>query len=140
MNYKDYIKKNNKKNFNILNITVIIIIIVIIGFILVPLIFKKDGIKLNEKITYKVKINSNGSNTSTKTLSCFTHTDKCKVNLPVIKRDGYEILGFSNKDNSYDIIYNSGEQIEIDSDMELYVITKKEVILSLVNMNDNSIS
>ena len=140
MNYKDYIKKNNKKNFNILNIIVIIIIIVIIGFILVPLIFKKDGIKLNEKITYKVKINSNGSNTSTKTLSCFTYTDKCKVNLPVIKRDGYEILGFSNKDNSYDIIYNSGEQIEIDSDMELYVITKKEVILSLVNMNDNSIS
>lgn len=140
MNYKDYIKKNNKKNFNILNIIVIIIIIVIIGFILVPLIFKKDGIKLNEKITYKVKINSNGSNTSTKTLSCFTYTDKCKVNLPVIKRDGYEILGFSNKDNSYDIVYNSGEQIEIDSDMELYVITKKEVTLSLVNMNDNSIS
>lgn len=137
MNYKDYINQNNKKNFNILNI---IVIIIIIGFILVPLIFKKDGIKLNEKITYKVKINSNGSNTSTKTLSCFTYTDKCKVNLPVIKRDGYEILGFSNKDNSYDIIYNSGEKIEIDSDMELYVITKKEVILSLVNMNDNSIS
>ena len=120
-------KKNVKIDFKI-----IIVIIVIIGFIL--FILKNNT---REKV-YNVKINNNGSDTSSETLSCSTFDGKCIINLPVIKRDGYEVLGFSNNKNSYDIIYNSGEEIEINSNMELYVITKKDLTLTLVNTNDNS--
>lgn len=120
--YKETVKK--------LFVILIIIIFIIIGFTLIPKFINKDNNDLTNKTTYYVTINSNGSNISNQELSCYTYKDSCKIKLPLIKREGYEILGYSNDDG--DIIYSSGEQIIVSSNLKLNAITKKELTLSLV--------
>ena len=120
----------NKENIKKLFVILIIIIFIIIGFTLIPKFINKDNNDLTDKITYYVTINSNGSNISNQELSCYTYKDSCKIKLPLIKREGYEILGYSNDDG--DIIYSSGEQIIVSSDLKLNAMTKKELTLSLV--------
>lgn len=87
--------------------------------------------------TYNVTINANGSNTNSKNIKCSTYDEKCIVKLPTIKRDNWDVVGFSDKDGN--IIYSSGEKIELFSDIELFVVTKKDVVLSLIDvLEDNT--
>lgn len=87
--------------------------------------------------TYNVTINANGSDTNSKNIKCSTYDEKCIVKLPTIKRDNWDVVGFSDKDGN--IIYSSGEKIELFSDIELFVVTKKDVVLSLIDvLEDNT--
>lgn len=87
--------------------------------------------------TYNVTINANGSNANSKNIKCSTYDEKCIVKLPTIKRDNWDVVGFSDKDGN--IIYSSGEKIELFSDIELFVVTKKDVVLSLIDVSEDNV-
>lgn len=130
MDYKEFLNRDKKNYFGF----IIVILIIIFCLAIFSFFNKKDVSNNKEKRIFSVTIESNGSIISNSNLSCYTYGDKCRVNLPVIKRDGYDIVGYSLNG---DVLYSSGESIELDSDIVLYVVTKRDVVLSLVDVLNN---
>ena len=127
-----------KDNKNEQKIKIILILIMII-FVIIMLIFLNNT-KSNKTLKeYKVTIKSNGSNIKDTVLSCTTKDNFCKVNLPEIKREGYEIIGFSTKRNGTKKEYSSKEKIKINNDIILYAITKRKAEVTLIDKNDKNI-
>ena len=127
-----------KDNKNEQKIKIILILIMII-FVIIILIFLNNT-KSNKTLKeYKVTIKSNGSNIKDTVLSCTTKDNFCKVNLPEIKREGYEIIGFSTKRNDTKKEYSSKEKIKINNDIILYAITKRKAEVTLIDKNDKNI-
>lgn len=127
-----------KDNKNEQKIKIILILIMII-FVIIMLIFLNNT-KSNKTLKeYTVTIKSNGSNIKDTVLSCTTKDNFCKVNLPEIKREGYEIIGFSTKRNDTKKEYSSKEKIKINNDIILYAITKRKAEVTLIDKNDKNI-
>lgn len=131
MDYKEFLNRNKKKNYFGY---IIVIFIIIFCLVIFSFFNKKEVNNDKEKKFYSVSIESNGSIISNNNLSCYTYGDKCRVKLPVIKRDGYDIVGYALDGK---VLYSSGESIDIDSDIVLYAVTKRDLVLSLVDtLND----
>ena len=54
-----------------------------------------------------------------------TFNDQCQLTLPVAKRNNGEIFGYSKDADSKEAEYKIGEEVNLNSDMSLYVISKK---------------
>ena len=86
-------------------------------------------IKSNAK-TYTVTFDKNGSSEiGSSSLSCSTTENSCEIIAPTITREGYDILGWSTKSTSTTAEYTVGSKITLSSDIKLYAITKKKVVI-----------
>lgn len=83
-------------------------------------------LKVNLLGNDKVKIN---------TLSCTLepNNDTCKVTLPLIKKEGYQIIGWSNVNNTTNALYKEKEEINVKENITLYPVTKKDVVYKFYN-------
>ena len=121
--------KNNKKKFNIKNISISIvgIIIFILTFILIKNLTK----------SYNMIIDLNGASiVANEKLKCKSnYLGHCFLTLPDVKRYDGEVLGFSTNALSHDAEYTINENIEMNNDMKLYVISRKKKSLE-IDMSD----
>ena len=76
---------------------------------------------------YVINYHGNGVDLSNTYSICTIKNNKCNVTLPNIIREGYEILGWSKDKNSKNPEYKIEEEINIDKNIDLYAITRKEV-------------
>lgn len=82
----------------------------------------------------KVQLLDN-DNQKINTISCILepNNNTCKITLPTIKKDGYEIIGWSNTNNSTTALYKEKEEINIKENITLYPVTKKDIIYTIYN-------
>ena len=75
--------------------------------------------------------NKNGaSSINASKLSCnlYNRQISCNVKLPIITRNGYNVLGWSKSNNSTKAQYKVGSSLKITGNEKLYAITSKKVI------------
>lgn len=126
-------EKRKTRNVVIGTVSVILVLIVsIIIFLIISKYMKKDE-ETKGKISYEVIIKSNGADMKDITLGCYSYVESCQINLPIITRENWQIIGFSKDANGREAEYTSGEVINVSSNMTLYAITVKSVSISLVN-------
>ena len=111
-------KKNN------LLIKYLFVFIVIVLFFLIN----------NNHTKHYVLLNGNGASIDNNIISC--KGNDCYIDLPIIKRDGYEIIGYSLKASDKTALYKSGQTISINNSMKLYAITKKEIVVDLESVGN----
>ena len=80
-------------------------------------------IEKNNKIT--INYIGNGAEINKTSDSCYGST--CSFVLPEIRRDNYQILGYSENPNYTYAQYKVGQNIAFDRDMTLYAITSKNL-------------
>ncbi len=133
-----------KKNIKWIIYALIAIIIVIAAIILFLFLrYKlnslddKNELYDNDDYTYKVTINLNGADkVDEEFVGCKNDQDgKCIVTLPKAYRANAEIIGYDVNSDSHEAKYKENEKLELESNLELYVISKKENILHIVNDN-----
>lgn len=94
----------------------------------------------NQTKTVTINFNSNGAEKISSTSeTCTINNNKCKITLPTITRNGYQIVGWSTSSNSTTAEYKSGESITVYGDSTYYAITYKTVTATF-NPNRASIS
>lgn len=64
----------------------------------------------------------------------------CFINTPEITRDGSEILGWSNNSDDQDAQILPGDQLEVENDLKLYAITRKNVEITFDKNGADSVS
>ena len=81
----------------------------------------------------KVTYNSNGATLSGGKENCYIYNKdtKCKIKTPTITRSGWEGVGYSDNANATTAAYGQSQDIEISSNINLYAITSKKVIITL---------
>ena len=123
--YNNQVMYNNhpKKKSNLIKWIIVILLIVALGFIVLNLF----DIELLTK-EYHVTFALNGADEiETMEVKCQSNFNReCQVTLPVAKRNNGEVLGYSRDMNSKEAEYKIGDQLHLTSDMDLYVISKKE--------------
>ena len=86
--------------------------------------------------TYTVTFDKNGATEiESSSLSCSTTATKCTIIAPTIIREGYDILGWSSQKNSSVAEYKVGDQIVVTSDLKLYAVTKKKIVMKTYKAN-----
>lgn len=88
------------------------------------------------KVEHTITINGNGASVQSNSLSC--KGDNCNITLPIITRNGYEIIGYNLKANDKTALYKSGQTINVNSNMVLYAITKKEIVVNLESVGSRT--
>ncbi len=84
----------------------------------------KDEPKVEVK-TYTLTLNGNGSNVEKKQVSCSTTGSSCQVILPKIITSS-TVVGWAKNSNATTADYLVGATIELNGNMTLYAITKRE--------------
>lgn len=140
MNYNEFGNTNEKRKiknviWGTLGVVGTLIVFVTI-FLLVSKYMKKDNEVDKEKNTYTVTIKNNGANVKDTTLSCYSFTTSCQINLPIITRSGWQIIGWATSEKAKELEYTSGEVITISENITLYAITAKSVSISLVDRQE----
>lgn len=88
---------------------------------------------------FYVKLYKNGSDSIDNSfLSCTKKDDGCVVTLPNIGRAGAEIIGWSTNKDDTEALYNVGEKIRLRDNLELYAVTKKELVAKF-QQNDGEV-
>ena len=89
---------------------------------------KKEDFVVDENIkkekTFTVTLKGNGTTVLKDVVSCSTTADKCKVILPAIVTKA-TIIGWNSDPNATTATYKDGQQITVDRDLTLYVISKR---------------
>lgn len=88
------------------------------------------------KVEHTITINGNGASVQSNKLTC--KGDNCSVKLPIITRNGYEIIGYSLKATDKTALYKSGQTINVNNNMILYAITKKEIVVNLESVGSKT--
>ena len=88
------------------------------------------------KVEHTITINGNGASVQSNKLTC--KGDNCSVKLPIITRNGYEIIGYSLKATDKTALYKSGQTINVNNNMILYAITKKEIVINLESVGSRT--
>ena len=88
------------------------------------------------KVEHTITINGNGASVQSNKLTC--KGDNCSVKLPIITRNGYEIIGYSLKATDKTSLYKSGQTINVNNNMILYAITKKEIVVNLESVGSKT--
>lgn len=88
------------------------------------------------KVEHTITINGNGASVQSNKLTC--KGDNCSVKLPIITRNGYEIIGYSLKATDKTPLYKSGQTINVNNNMILYAITKKEIVVNLESVGSKT--
>ena len=91
---------------------------------------KNFSINENDFVSNKKHVviyHNNGSIINKYYSICSIEKDNCNIILPTITRDGYEILGWSKNKNSINPEYKVNDEINVEKDMDLYAITRKDV-------------
>lgn len=85
---------------------------------------------------YTVKINLNGASVvDEKTIQCKIENNGCYVTLPNAMRNNGTVLGYSDNKNDHVAKYGLSSRIFISSNVELYVISFKQNILTISSDN-----
>ncbi len=123
--YNNQVMYNNhpKKKSNLIKWIIVILLVVALVFVVLNLF----DIELLTK-EYHVTFALNGADEiETMEVKCQSNFNReCQVTLPVAKRNNGEVLGYSRDMNSKEAEYKIGDQLHLTSDMNLYVISKKE--------------
>ena len=115
----------------------ITIVLAVISIVLVIIAIKNRNTKANneseDNTKYVLKIFLNGATkVDNNELSCVINNNgTCNVVLPNATRDGGEVLGYNTDYNAKEAIYHVNDSITLDSNKELYVISKKQVKLHI---------
>lgn len=133
LNENKSVKKNNRLQniidyFSKLNLKKIFMIIIVV-FVLTVII----KVTFNLVKSYDVKIYLNGASiVEEEVTKCKSdYLGHCYLTLPMAKRYDGEVLGYSRELDSKDAEYQVGQKIEIEEDLSLYVISKKEKKLKI---------
>ena len=121
------VKPNEKKNLNIKKIALIVIVLIVIC-VIAMILFKN----------YNLKINLNGaSEVEKENMQCKSKLlSNCYITLPnAIRTDG-EVIGYSRQANSQTAEYQIGQEIEMNGDLVLYVISKKDSAPLTIDKSD----
>ena len=136
-NYQDrlndiYYGDENRKQGKSLGIKKIFFIIVFIVILVLSFILIKNLTK-----SYNMQLFLNGADVlSSENVKCKSdYLGHCYLTLPDAKRYEGEVLGFSNNSESHEAEYKIGQQIEMLSDMNLYVISRTKQSLE-IDMSD----
>lgn len=82
----------------------------------------------NKSKTITINFNSNGADKiGSAKEKCTSNGSGCKITLPSITRNGYQIVGWSKDSSSTKAEYKVGEKITIYNDDTYYAITYKEL-------------
>ena len=84
------------------------------------------------KKTFTASIQGNGANVASNSVSCTTTGTKCKVTLPNITRDGYNIIGYSTNQNATSAEYSAGASIDLYGNVTYYAITSRTVVATFL--------
>lgn len=78
-----------------------------------------------KKVIVTVNFEANGAQIGAEKVTCEKTGTGCKVKLPTITREGWEILGWGEAANATAARYKSGEEITVGANRTFYAITKK---------------
>ena len=145
----DYMSKfgNNKNNentkkinfFSNLNIKKVLLIIFAIIILVIAVLLVKNLMK-----SYDVKIYLNGASVVEEEVTkCKSdYLGHCYITLPAAKRYDGEVLGYAKEINSTTAEYQIGQKIELEDDLTLYVISRKdrELKIDTSDIDDLSVS
>lgn len=97
---------------------------------------KKEDFVVDDTIkkekTFTVTLKGNGTTVLKDVVSCSTTADKCKVILPAIVTKA-TIIGWNSDPNATTATYKDGQQITVDRDLTLYVISKRTLTATFKN-------
>lgn len=94
----------------------------------------------NKEFNYKIKLQKNGSDFDSTTLTCKSLSKTCKMTLPKIARNGGISLGWSKSKDSETADYKPGQIIEINDDITLYAVTYENLVATLNRNGATSIA
>lgn len=87
-------------------------------------ILKLNVMKKNKEIT--ATFNANGADNVGKSIEkCNSSNDECKITMPSINRNGYQVIGWSKDKNAHSADYKVGEKVTIYDNVTYYAITYK---------------
>jgi len=125
-----------KNRFKIFYYILLVFIILFILLYLYKILVDRSQSILNDNysdiINYNLYVNGNGSGFSNKKMTCTLVDGKCLITLPSVDREDRVVLGYSFDKDSKNALYTTGDVINLDKDITLYVISYKKLNLSIV--------
>lgn len=127
----------------IVNFFVVLFIFLVIIYVSLYIKNKNNDVSTNNPsiIDYQVKIHLNGATSVEKEkITCIVTDGKCLITLPKAYRSNGNILGYHTSSNSHIALYHEEEEINLEKDLDLYIISNKKNTLNIDNRNIDYIS
>ncbi len=82
---------------------------------------------IKNDITYSFDANGSKISKSEETCTIYNNQNSCRIRLPEITKDGWNIIGWSDNKESKTAKYKAGDYINVSKNMTLYAITSKNL-------------